>query len=98
MVYAWLIRNQFDFNFQVSVIGGRAPGGAVLDFVVLTGARLIAIRVQSYWHTMSSAQMNDDIQLAKLTELGYTVVDLWEQDILTVEGVNEKMNWVIYGR
>ena len=97
MVYAWLVRNQFDFEYQVSVIGGRAPGGAVLDFVVYATAIPLVIRVQSYWHAMAAQAANDDIQLAKLQEMGYNVVDVWESDLGTVESTEDIMMRTIYG-
>ena len=86
-VYTWLIKHGFklnvDFEFQSHLIGGynRELGDAIVDFVLLKAK--IALRVQGeYWHTSVQEKARDTIQKERLRGLGYTVVDLWEDDLL----------------
>lgn len=65
--------------------GRRAPGGAVIDFVVYSGSKSehdIAFRVQTeYFHLYASAdqQAHDVMQLERLSQY-FRVVDLYDQD------------------
>ena len=97
MLYGWLVRHNIEFSYQESVLGGRNPGGAVLDFVIYDSAVPIVIRVQSYWHMGAAAQWADDIQMENLLDLGYRVEDVDEGDLNTPEKVDKTMRGVLYG-
>lgn len=65
-VYKALLRLGWDdssIEFQVPVMGGRHPGGAVLDFVVWTPGMPIVIEPNGdIWHTSTTAQRERDKQ------------------------------------
>lgn len=44
------INSNRSFNFQSHELGGRQPGGAVVDVAVYYGGEAIAVRVQSAFH------------------------------------------------
>lgn len=85
----WLNRNGYDYEFQVPIMGGRrVAGGAVLDFVVITGGQAIAWAVQGeYWHTRRNIRLRDQAQYERL--LGqyvagfrvHSIAQLWEDAI-----------------
>lgn len=86
----WLDTNKIDYEFQVSLFGGRsrAGGGTVLDFLVFDGGEAMAWPVQGeYWHSLSTVARRDRDIFMKLLGAdvrGYViraVVMLWEQDI-----------------
>ena len=81
IVYRWLVKKKIDFQFQTSLMGGfYSLGGAVVDF--LFPNRMLAWRVHGeYWHSGVEKRGSDLIQKELLANLGYTVVDLWEDDI-----------------
>ena len=81
IVYQWLTRRNIEFQFQTSLRGGFfALGGAVVDF--LLDDLNIAIRVfGEYWHRGVTKEGSDILQREMLGELGWTVVDLWSDDI-----------------
>lgn len=87
IVYGWLVAHKYrdgvDFTFQSSMQGGRLEaGGMVVDFMILCRTNPIAIRVQGgHWHTGGDITAKDEAQKLVLTGYGYTVVDLWEEDI-----------------
>ena len=97
LLFGWLKRHGFLFQFQQPVLGGRAPGGAVIDFVLFDKFPNIALRIMSYWHDSPEAKWADDIQRANLEELGLEVIDLWEGEINTVEKVDQKMREILFG-
>lgn len=97
MVFGWLLRHKFIFEFQVSVLGGRAPGGAVIDFVIYDKVPAIALRVQSFWHAPPEVKWADDIQAQNLTEMGYQVEDVWESDVNTIDRVDATMQHIMFG-
>jgi len=97
-VSGWLNRHDIPFESQVELMGGRVPGGAVVDFVIYMGFPPLIIRIQSYWHETISARANDDLQRNSLEELGYRVEDVWEHEIQTEDEVHWTMMKVIYGR
>jgi hypothetical protein len=48
-------------SFQIDVLGGRMPGGAVLDFVVWTYAHPYVLEPNGdIWHTATLAQIQRD--------------------------------------
>lgn len=97
MVFGWLKTHNFLFTFQDPVMGGRVPGGAVVDFIVYDKTPPVVIRIMSYWHKSPLVQIGDDIQMDMLLNLGYQVEDVWESEVNTVERVDEKMRQVFYG-
>jgi len=97
MVFGWLRLHGFLFTYQEAVLGGRVPGGAVVDFVVYDKYPPIAIRIMSYWHKSAQAQINDAIQQEMLLDLGFYVGDVWENEINTIEKLERKMREILYG-
>ena len=81
LVYSWLVKRNIVFDFQTSLRGGFYQlGGAVVDF--LLPARRLAWRVfGEYWHRGVEKEGRDILKREMLGELGYTVVDLWADDI-----------------
>lgn len=82
IVLNWLARHKItDFEFQSSQMGGHYElGGSVVDF--LSTARGLAWRVQgTYWHSGVEKTGTDVVQRELLESQGWTVVDLWEQDL-----------------
>lgn len=86
----WLNANKIEYEYQVSLFGGRSRrgGGTVLDFLVLYNGEAMAWPVQGeYWHSQKSVAMRDRDIFMKLLGAevrGYTiraVVELWEQDV-----------------
>jgi len=76
------------YSFQSSMLGGRLElGGAVVDFLFLD--RPLALRIQGiYWHKPFDRLghgVNDEDQRLALEGMGYTVKDLWENEILDAE-------------
>lgn len=47
------IRGNRSFYFQSEELGGRRPGGAVVDVMVYIGGEKIGVRVQSRWHALN---------------------------------------------
>jgi hypothetical protein len=96
ILYGWLTIHKVLFDYQTSVLGGRAvPGGAVLDFVVYDKPTPIAIRVMSYWH--KTTEWGDEIQRQAVEELGYTVVDVDEWEINDLTKLEGKMREILFG-
>ena len=81
MVLNWLFKHKIVFQFATSLRGGFFElGGAVVDFLIPEGN--LAWRVMGeYWHTGIIPEGKDLIQKELLSEMGYTVVDLWSDDI-----------------
>lgn len=97
LVFGWLKRHHFMFEYQTPLMGGRVPGGAIVDFIIYDKSPPIVIRVQSYWHEAAVVRWNDQIQRDGLEALGYVVEDVWEREINTVERVDSKMRQIIFG-
>lgn len=79
-----------DFQFQSSSMGGRQMlGGAVVDFDF--PAYRLAWRIQGEkWHVGDPAkEASDELQKLALTMHGYTVIDVFAQDVL------ERTEWVL---
>lgn len=91
VVYEWLERSGYPFEFQLWLYGGRrAPSGQGLvpDFVVSPGGSPIVWQVQGeYWHSIQ--RKGDRDKSANLRMLAASirgrkvsaVVELWEDDI-----------------
>lgn len=94
IAFDWLERKGLvageDFIFQSSRMGGRQLyGGAVVDFDFPD--RQLAWRIQGeHFHIGDPAKEASDImQKMSLETLGYTVIDVYAQDII------ERRNWVL---
>ena len=81
VVVGWLTKRNIVFQFQTSLRGGFYQlGGAVVD--ILLPARGLAWRIfGEYWHRGVEKEGSDVLQREMLSELGYTTVDLWADDI-----------------
>ena len=81
VVVRWLTQRGIQFEFQTSLMGGFYQlGGAVVD--ILIPDRMLAWRIfGEYWHRGVTKEGSDTLQREMLGELGYTVVDLWANDI-----------------
>lgn len=77
----WGLIPGVDFDFQSSMMGGRAElGGLVADFL-FPHIRVI-VQVQSYWHQISMEYTQRDAnQVAILQSMGYTVLEVWPDTI-----------------
>lgn len=90
ITYDWLERNNFRFDYQAMLFGGRRQkGGLVPDFVVHGPAGMIAWLVQGeYFHDAMFNDAEDRGVIMRLTGAQYkgqiirVVVQLWEKDIL----------------
>lgn len=84
MVYNWLKQRNVDFQFQTSVTGGfgQQIGDATVDFVLMDLDIMLRV-MGAYWHEGQSKRGIDTVQKERLQSMGYTVVDLWENDIKT---------------
>ena len=80
IVMGWLEKHKILFEAQSSLMGGFFQlGGAVVDFIVEPN---LAWRVfGEYWHSGVEKTGSDIIQKEHLTALGYTVIDLWEDNL-----------------
>jgi len=96
-IYGWLVRHKIEFESQVPLMGGRRPGGAVVDFIIYTRVPPIVLRVQSYWHTDPAAKSFDDYQKQAIEDLGYQVVDVWEYELSGEEETHFTMVTILYG-
>ena len=98
IVYNWLTKRKIVFEYGVSVRGGVFEiGGAKIDFTL--PERNIAIRVQgSYWHRGVVPEGKDALQREMLTAEGWTVVDIWGDDILDPTRLEQTMRLALQGR
>ena len=96
IVYNWLVRRKIAFQFATSLRGGFYElGGAVVDF--LLPERRLAWRVMGeYWHRGATPEGKDVIQRELLTGMGWTVVDLWGDDL--ENRLNETMRKALLGQ
>jgi len=81
-VYDYLSQQGIPFIFQSQLIGGFGSdvGDATVDFMLVD--RNVLLRVQgTYWHTGTELEAKDLLQKERLTALGYTVIDLWQEDL-----------------
>ena len=79
-VYAWLVERKIPFTIQQKMFGIGELGSATIDFVF--SDRRLAWRVMGgYWHSTMEAKARDLLGKEKLMEIGYTVIDLQEEDL-----------------
>jgi len=97
LMYGWLMKHGFLFTYQEPIGGGRIPGGAVIDFTVYDKVPPLAIRIMSYWHESAEAKWADDVQAWMLMENGFTVEDVWEWEITTLDKLDRKMQEIMFG-
>ena len=81
LVYDFLVRRKIPFEFQTSLSGGIYElGGSVIDFL-LREQRLAWRVFGEYWHRGVQKSGSDAIQKENLSAMGWTVVDLWSDDL-----------------
>ena len=81
IVMGYLDRRNIEYQFQTSLSGGFfETGGAVVDFLIPDG--MLAWRVMGeYWHQGVKPEGRDIMQKEMLMGKGYTVVDIWGEDV-----------------
>ena len=81
IVKRWLDNRGVEYSFQTQLAGGFFQlGGAVVDFIIHQGR--LAWRVQGeYFHRGVVKEGSDLYQRTILESMGYTVVDIWGDDI-----------------
>ena len=85
-LYYALKRRAITFSAQVSFEGGRGIlGGMAVDFI-LPDYNMV-IRVMGPWHNFPEARSRDEMQRVYLSGRGFTVIDLWEQDLENLDQV-----------
>ena len=96
IVMGWLEKHKILFEAQSSLMGGFYQlGGTVVDIIIPD--RMLAWRVQGeYWHSGVEKTGSDIIQKDQLTALGYTVIDLWEDDLRN--RLNETLTLALEGQ
>ena len=84
IVFEWLTRKNIVFEFQSQLIGGyiRSLGDAIIDFLLPNDNLLFRV-MGEYFHSSTKEKARDIIQKQNLEGMGYTVVDLWEDDLLS---------------
>ena len=97
MIYGWLMREGIPFEYQVPLMGGRVPGGAIVDFIISLREPPFVIRVMSYHHTLPDQKTRDDLQKDALEMLGWRVEDVWEYEVTTADKTRYKMMELLYG-
>ena len=97
IVYNWLIKHSILFTAQAPMFGGAGElGSAIVDFILTE--RNVAIRVMGgYWHSGLETNARDLLGKEKLAEVGYTVVDVREEN-LTAGKINNTMELAITGQ
>lgn len=90
VVYSWLQRHGYAFDYQVELYGGRRfEGGLVPDFVIYqdrTNADVWQVQGE-YWHSLSRkgfADKTNNIRMLGQIVNGATVdrvIELWEDDL-----------------
>ncbi len=98
IVLRWLDKRGIIYDFQTSLAGGRFElGGSVVD--ILIHDLDLAWRIQGrYWHEGVAKKGMDDIQRESLEAMGWTVVDIWSDDLETPAEVNETLTMAIQGQ
>lgn len=87
-----------NIQFQTPILGGRRPGGQVLDFVLYAQGAVYVIFVNGdYWHKYGgkgdTTRMNENI--AKSVMKGSTVISLFNGDLLTDEQAYLKLRQLV---
>lgn len=84
-----LNRRGIKYDFQKNVLGGRNPGGSVLDFYLYTAPLPTPMNVQGeYWHRLSRSY-EDKLKEAQVNEMfgkaTNRMVLVWERDLGSVD-------------
>lgn len=101
IVYGWLVvhklRDEVDFSFQSSQLGGRLQfGGMVVDFLITDRLPNIAIRIQgAHWHTGADVDAKDAAQADVLAKQGIVVEDLYEDECYNESILEDRMREII---
>ena len=96
VVASWLVKRGIAFQTQAPMFGIGELGSATVDFILVE--RNVAIRTMGrYWHSGLGVNARDLLGREKLTEAGYTVVDVWEEN-LTAGKINSTMELAIQGQ
>ncbi len=97
IIIRWLDQRNIQYSFQTSLRGGHYQlGGAVVDFLFFD--RMIAWRVQGeYYHKGVTKEGSDLIQREMLAELGWTVVDLFSEDLEDTTRLDEVLTKALRG-
>jgi hypothetical protein len=91
-----LVQAGLPFSAQSQTDGGRLRlGGAVVDFKVWLGSRIVIVRVQGdYWHSTPSRKLKDIVQFERLHKYHYRVADLHEHDLYIAWVNGNVVSWV----
>ena len=96
IVYNWLIKHSILFTAQAPMFGGAGElGSAIVDFI-LTERNIVLRCMGTFWHSGLETNARDLLGREKLTEAGYTVVDVWEEN-LAPDRVNNTLELAIQG-
>jgi very-short-patch-repair endonuclease len=73
-----------DFVWQSSMLGGRMTfAGVVIDFWLLPFSMMWRVQGE-YFHSVNvQDRTRDQLDRMRLEEMGYTVIDLWANDLQT---------------
>ena len=97
IVYHWLIKKNILFTTQVPIFGGAGElGSAIVDFI-LTERNIVLRIMGGYWHSGLETNARDLLGKEKLAEVGYTVVDVREEN-LTAGKIDNTMELAISGQ
>ena len=89
LAYTWLtdrkkLTEGADFLFQSSQFGGRRTfGGAVIDFLLVRTDVVWRIQGERFHLLEPASRTHDILQKILLVDQGFTVVDIWVDDLLT---------------
>lgn len=94
-VWDWLVKNKIPFATEQTMLApAKEMGSAIVDFVLSNN---IILRVMgSYYHSTLEAKARDEFGKERLLNLGYVVVDIWEEN-LTDERIEETMQKALRG-
>lgn len=97
IVLRWLDKRNIIYDFQTSLSGGRFElGGSVVDILIYD--LQLAWRVQGlYWHEGVNKKAMDDIQRENLEAIGWTVVDIWSDDLEDSARIEETLTKALRG-
>ena len=96
-VYDWLTKNKISFSTEETMLApAREVGSAIVDFLIPDKNLIIRI-MGSYWHSGLTAKARDEFTKEQLMNQGYTVVDIWEEN-LTKDKIDRTMRLALEGQ
>ena len=96
VIASWLMKHDIAFQTQVPMFGIGELGAATVDFVLIE--RNIVLRCMgTFWHSGLETNARDLLGKEKLAEVGYTVVDVREEN-LTAGKIDNTMELAISGQ